>query len=325
MDKNYFRYTGQTCPVCGGAFGESDDIVVCPVCGAPHHRDCYKQHGECAYNDRHGEGFRWEPVKAAGENPGQGGSPFANEGEAQEQRNGYGQDPYAGQNGAGDYGGQVPPFFRPADPFSLFPEEVAEEVKTREAADFVQMNAIRYIQKFFYRKEGRKTFNWAAFIFSPYWFFFRKLYRVGAVFLAFILVISLGLSALPQSRAFSADMNDFSSKYSSFTESQLSSSAETLNEMRSDFTAVFAENRAGAAILAVQALLILALHIISGIAADRLYYDKTITKVRKIKSETAEPLLIKQRFFREGGVSAAVTVAVLFGVEALSFILSLLL
>lgn len=323
MDKNYFRYTGQTCPVCGRAFGENNDIVVCPVCGAPHHRDCYKQQGECACNDRHGEGFRWEPEKAAGENPGQGGIPFEDEGKTQD--SGYGQNPYAGQTGAGDYSGQVPPFFRPADPFSLFPEEVAEEVTTREAADFVQMSAIRYIQKFFYRKEGRKTFNWAAFIFSPYWFFFRKLYRAGALFLAFILVISLGLSALPQSRAFTADMNDFSSKYSSFTGSQLSSSAETLNEMRSDFTAVFKENRAGAAILAVQALLILALHIVSGIAADKLYYDKTVKKVRAIKGETAEPLLRKQRFFREGGVSAAVTVAVLFGVEALSFMLSLLL
>ena len=33
-------YTGLECPICGEKFTAQDDIVVCPECGAPHHRDC---------------------------------------------------------------------------------------------------------------------------------------------------------------------------------------------------------------------------------------------------------------------------------------------
>ena len=30
-----FFYEGQSCPVCGQPFQETDDIVACPQCGAP--------------------------------------------------------------------------------------------------------------------------------------------------------------------------------------------------------------------------------------------------------------------------------------------------
>ena len=36
-------FTQYTCPVCGREITPSDDIVVCPQCGAPHHRDCWKR------------------------------------------------------------------------------------------------------------------------------------------------------------------------------------------------------------------------------------------------------------------------------------------
>ena len=33
-------FTKYTCPVCGETFQNGDDVVVCPECGAPHHREC---------------------------------------------------------------------------------------------------------------------------------------------------------------------------------------------------------------------------------------------------------------------------------------------
>ncbi len=33
------NFTGIKCPVCGKAFTDEDDIVVCPKCGAPYHRE----------------------------------------------------------------------------------------------------------------------------------------------------------------------------------------------------------------------------------------------------------------------------------------------
>ena len=40
---NKFRFTNEKCPVCNNTFKEDDDIAVCPECGTPHHRECYKQ------------------------------------------------------------------------------------------------------------------------------------------------------------------------------------------------------------------------------------------------------------------------------------------
>ena len=41
------------------------------------------------------------------------------------------------------------------------------------------------------KKNGKLSWNWAAFFFAPYWFFYRKLYKVGAVFLALSVALSL--------------------------------------------------------------------------------------------------------------------------------------
>lgn len=53
------RFTDKLCPVCREAFKESDDIVVCPDCGTPHHRDCYRSIGKCGVETYHAEGFEW--------------------------------------------------------------------------------------------------------------------------------------------------------------------------------------------------------------------------------------------------------------------------
>ena len=39
--------SGIPCPVGGKPFTKDDDIVVCPVCGAPYHRACYQEAGHC--------------------------------------------------------------------------------------------------------------------------------------------------------------------------------------------------------------------------------------------------------------------------------------
>lgn len=59
------NYTGCKCPVCQQPFTETDDIVVCPECGAPYHRACYHKQGGCVYESKHGTGFEWKPDPAA--------------------------------------------------------------------------------------------------------------------------------------------------------------------------------------------------------------------------------------------------------------------
>lgn len=58
------RYSKVECVSCNNTFDEKDDVVVCPVCGAPHHRECWMKENRCAYSERHAEGFVWEFPKA---------------------------------------------------------------------------------------------------------------------------------------------------------------------------------------------------------------------------------------------------------------------
>lgn len=58
-------YTNRICSVCGNAFNADDDIVVCPECATPHHRECWFQNGKCVNSEKHAEGFIWT---AANEN-----------------------------------------------------------------------------------------------------------------------------------------------------------------------------------------------------------------------------------------------------------------
>jgi predicted amidophosphoribosyltransferase len=53
------NYIGVRCPVCNKKFTEADDIVVCPVCGAPHHRSCYAEKNQCAFVEDHLSGKEW--------------------------------------------------------------------------------------------------------------------------------------------------------------------------------------------------------------------------------------------------------------------------
>ena len=39
------KYYGCPCEGCGKPLTLQDDIVVCPDCGAPYHRDCYEKLG----------------------------------------------------------------------------------------------------------------------------------------------------------------------------------------------------------------------------------------------------------------------------------------
>ncbi len=54
------NYSDQTCKFCGNKFIDGDDIVVCPECATPHHRECWKSCGECVNSALHGTDFVWE-------------------------------------------------------------------------------------------------------------------------------------------------------------------------------------------------------------------------------------------------------------------------
>lgn len=311
MEAKYFRYENQKCPVCNKEFEADADIVVCPVCGTPHHRDCYKQNGECGNNEKHCEGYRWEPealpeseYEPAAEAPNENGQPFF------ENR--------GGQYGAND--GQQPPFYGnpAANPFSLFPPELEDGVTTEEAASYVQMNAMSYLQRFFHQKAGKSTFNWAAFFFAPYWFFVRKLYKIGSVFLAVLFVLTAASTLAPPVQRL---MKEFMPIYTEYLDDDSAAADEELIRRAQP---VFENNRAGIAILSVRMLLAAALHIVAGAKANKWYYKKTLEEIKEIKASVPDPNLQKMTVFRRGGMSVGAPILAVMADSVLTMALQLI-
>ena len=290
MSNNYFRYTNQVCPVCNKDFSTDDDIVVCPLCGTPHHRDCYKQNGECGNYDKHNEGFRWSPAETLiTETP--------TEAKTETQEN-----PVFDEQNI-----PIPPLFGAGvnNPLSQFPKQIEEDIETAEVADFVQINAIKYIQNFFSGKVNKKSFNWAAFFFTPYWFFYRKMHKLGAIFLAITLLLSIGFSFIPSVQKLYTDMAEWTSKYNVEEINELSE--EELASAYEEQKTFILENKTGAVLVFTQGVLSFALQIFVGFKANKWYYDHTTNNIRKIKKETTDPNQLRLLYFKAGGCSMGAT------------------
>lgn len=293
MDNNYFRYTNQKCPVCGEAFKGDDDIVVCPVCGTPHHRDCYRKNGECKNTDRHNDGYCWAPEQlrqpfsptdsnGAHQNGTEHGEPYRSQ---TENRSNNTENPFFGNQSA-------------QDPFSLFPKELDDGVMTEEAASFVRISAFKYLRNFFYAKSKRKTWNWAAFLFAPYWFFYRKMYKLGVIFMSILLAALIICSVQSPYLAFQRQDLEILEKYST---SETAPSAE----MYSEEASLIKENPVGAALSIAPSVVLLIIGIIAGRNGNKWYYDQTVKDIRQLKSEIEDQNLRKLNIYKKGGVSIA--------------------
>ncbi len=54
------KYTGNLCQGCNRPFEDGDDVVVCPECGTPQHRECYEKENRCVCAHMHGDGYTWK-------------------------------------------------------------------------------------------------------------------------------------------------------------------------------------------------------------------------------------------------------------------------
>lgn len=283
---NYFRYENQPCPICNNSFNPNDDIVVCPICGTPHHRDCYKKNGECGNFEKHNEGYRWTPLQT--DVPEQKIEQSAPVPEA----------PYAVPFNSA----QAPTtniFTAQPNPYALFPKELEDGVATEEAADFVQLNNVKYIQNFFYIKSKKKTFNWAAFFFAPYWFFYRKMYKLGAIFMAIMLLLSVGFSLPGPAREFTNELNEWAETY----ENADITTTEEMEEFYNSQYEIYTSNPIGVVLVAVQGVIAFILQLYIGFNANKWYYNHTIKSIKKVQSETADPNHRKLLYFKAGGMS----------------------
>lgn len=291
-----FFYEGQSCPVCGEYFAETDDIVSCPQCGAPHHRECWRKEGHCHFAADHGTERQW---------------PAGQETKTQQPKTEdmpYRQCPNCGKKnpefaefcahcgrdlGASEWHSDVPkppvnqytpPFqkgFAPPpmiDPLGGIPRgETIEGVAVETLAEVIGPNSAYYLPRFQQMsRTGKKTsWNWGAFLFTAKWLLYRKNLLIGWLAFAFEFVLVF---------------------FSQYVEIQRNALGTAALSASSSGTFLYA-------MLLVVSVASTTMCVLLGLFGNWLYMQQVLKKARKLKDDP--DLQYNQNFLNTGGVSPA--------------------
>ena len=260
------RFEDIKCDGCGRTFEKNDDIVVCPVCGTPQHRECWEKAEGCINKDKHAEGFEWkmpETKKAKLMPPSEKAKSDT--------------EPTPSMVFDENIGRDVPDFNYIVESRvqSLAPgiseEQRKEQLCGHNLSDviaFIGNNASSYVNKFRKKEHARKnTFNFGAFFFCPIWFFFRRLYKEGIIYLALTLCLTM-LMAGP------------SESYMTLIDSIMASGIENITE------AQYNELMTASAPILIYGILNIVIKLIAGLTGDRMYYRycrDSLTQINELK------------------------------------------
>ncbi len=306
------RYENEKCPVCGEVFKPEDDVVVCPVCATPHHRSCYNELSECVNEDKHGEGFIWQKTI---EN-----APVTEEKPVEPEE--YSVCPECGtknkknalvcSNCASVLNEEIRQQFLPENINPIFvngasvdKEEFIDEeniVSVKEAASFIQKNKESYISVFLDSKrfKRRPKFNFSAFIFGPYWFFFRKMYKPGFA----LAGVNFALSLFAMSfffRAFESAFDFVMKNYQAL--SGATPDMALYNEYEIIIKNCIHTNKTSVAIMMLIGVAMFGLYIFAGFIANKTYLNFIKSSVIKIRKITPNEGAYYTYLFAKGGVS----------------------
>lgn len=269
------------CQICHGYLFDDDDIVVCPVCGAPHHRDCWNSVGHCGVEQYHGTDMQYDLVMKKKAEEAGGDSEQTEEHTCS----------YCGRTARSE-GADFCPYcghpyhekdFKAQSPFAggpaMFTDYMGgvdkntdiDGVKAGELATFVGNGSVRYIPKFAsLNKEHKNSWNWAAFLFPSAWSFSRKMYRNGALML--ILTIAATLCFVP----YESVMETFIDTSKNYSYMQYLNAAMSNMSAFSPLSLIMA---------AVGAALNIGLRIFAAIRGDWMYRCHCIEKIKAIKAD----------------------------------------
>ena len=215
------RYTGNHCPVCEQAFTDTDDIVVCPDCGTPYHRDCWKKVGACMHRSEHAAGFEWQPeigpeaVKAAHEatcpncgtrnTPGAArcshcGCPLprseadsADAAKPEEQVPIYARDPSAVNNRSAAPGPHIETYSADREGGiyrrEIGPEDTIDGIKAKDWAAYVGRSLMQFFRMSITNRKAAVCLS--AFLFGPAYLFYRKMWKEGLLTAVLTIVLSI--------------------------------------------------------------------------------------------------------------------------------------
>lgn len=307
-------YTGTRCVICSEKFTEQDDIVVCPECGTPYHRECYKKEGKCVNTALHESGGEWKPSYDVGDsshilneeevckgcgyvNPPRSlfcercGKPMSALEEHNEsfraKTSGVREDAPQDRGINDDLRIELQPFLiNFSDPLCGYnPEEDFDGVRLCELADYVENNTHYYLPAFKRIKDKTSSIIWnlSATLFPELYFANRKMPLVA---LAVLIVRLFGI--LPM-------------YIQMFSELDVA--------VLSEFAAKFDVRSTAFQILTFLSNVInYGTMFFCGAYANRIYYKHAVRKTAKIKA-TTPPQFLRDTLRRKGGTSVGLLIA----------------
>ncbi len=267
------------CQICHSYLFDDDDIVICPDCGAPHHRDCWQTIGHCGVEDAHGTDMQYDKLEKQKKENIDDQSAFIPNRKCKfcgriSKNEGASFCPYCGQPFEGQGVHQHAPFIINGssinfDPLGGVPKGTKiEGTCVEDIATFVGNNSGRYINKFKTLHKGNKnSWNWLAFLFPSAFCLSRKMYSNGILFL--IVSIAANLCFVPFNNTL-AGLGDIET----MTREQLVSLA---TENMSAFTPLIW------IMCAIGTVLFILPHILCGLRADWMYRAHSLEKIKSIK------------------------------------------
>lgn len=278
-------FIGAKCFICGEEFTKDSDIVVCPECGTPYHRECYNKEGHCINDRLHSENGSWydereHEKKAEKEKKICSQCGFENHSDSDFCENcGNRISSHEISGGTRNYGGiNLGNFSINLDKYCGYnPDEEIDGVKISELADFVGNNTYYYLPIFKRMSEtGKKiSFNLTCLFFPDYYFANRKIYKLWVFALLFSFIISV-----PSTLYKIADYNILSS-----TVEKINMAAESLQNFSF-----------------VCSILLYAFRICMCLFGNWIYYRYAVRKIKNIKNNKLPGEILKRKITESGGV-----------------------
>lgn len=291
-------YKKYKCPVCNKQFKDGDDIVVCPECGTPHHRECYKLTGHCVNQGLHKSGYSFidsEKEKLKVEEQKETAKSF--EGEysgdyyyspdddfvAQAKKEVQEKKQAITDNDNTDGGFFSIPTIQVDESFYKMRGTI-DGLSISDIAATVRTNVSRFIQIFKKQSKTKKKagWNWAAFFFGSFYLLFRKMYKQGVAFfcLAMTSIIAGEAFILKFAPKYVSAVQDFVTQYASNPSGISTADAQKLLTTSDAINA----QKIVYIILAVMLLL----RIIEAIFADYFYKGTVASIIKKVTQQLDE-------------------------------------
>lgn len=283
-------YSGQTCIVCNQVFTEQDDVVVCPECGTPYHRDCYHAVGHCINDALHQSGGSWQIEKHQQQ---EAEKKAAHQAEMEQQAAQRARDGMTDVSNAPIYDR----FRMNNDPcLGLDPNEQMGDVTVKEMTSFVATNRFYYLPIFRMMKiTGKKlSFNLTCLFFPQFYFANRKMWAMTllSILLRFVIAVPSSLLVLSE---------------------QMGITFDWLNTQSTLFNMI----------VNVTSIADLAFSMICCLFGNYFYYRFALKKIKNIKKETKVPEQLYGNLTEAGGTSVGNIVLAAVIQLALTFTFSL--